>query len=235
MCCSFGGASSTLCATIAATARRMATEYVDPSTISPLLSGRLIPLDKNPGVQPIGIGKVLRRFLAKAVIRVVRSDIQTAAGCLQVCAGHESGVEAAIHAMSGFCKEEECHGILVDATNAFNALNRRVMLRNIQVLCPSVSVIVINFYRQPASLYVHGEFIQSLEGTTQGDPLAMPVYAIAVTSIISALAIALCAKSGMRMTQQRGDFCQECDNGGNHSAIWARSMATTRMHPRPGS
>ena len=191
MCCSFGGASSTLCAAIAATARRVATEYVDPSTISPLLSGRLIPLDKNPGVRPIGIGEVLRRFLAKAVIRVVRSDIQAAAGCLQVCAGHESGAEAAIHAMSGFFKEEECHGILlVDATNAFNALNRRVMLRNVQVLCPSVSVIVINFYRQPASLYVHGEIIQSLEGTTQGDPLAMPVYAIAVTPIISALAIA---------------------------------------------
>ena len=108
-----------------------------------------------------------------------------------MCAGHESGAEAAIHAKSGFFKEEECHGILlVDATNAFNALNRRVMLRNVQVLCPSVSVIVINFYRQPASLYVHGEIIQSLEGTTQGDPLAMPVYAIAVNPIISALAIA---------------------------------------------
>ena len=191
MYCSIGGASSPLCAAIAATARQVATEYVDPSTISLLLSGCLIPLDKNPGVRPIGIGEILRRFLAKAVIWVVRSDIQAAAGCLQLCAGHESGAEAAIHAMSGFFKEEECHGILlVDATNAFNALNRHVMLWNIQVLCPSVSVIVINFYRQPASLYVHGEIIQSLEGTTQGDPLAMPVYAIAVTPIISALAIA---------------------------------------------
>lgn len=127
MCCSFGGASSTLCAAVAATARRLATEYVDPSSIGALLAGRLIPLDKNPGVRPIGIGEVLRRFIAKAIIRVVRKDIQAAAGPLQVCAGQEAGAEAAIHAMTELFDEEQCHGILlVDATNAFNALNRQV-------------------------------------------------------------------------------------------------------------
>lgn len=141
-------------------------------------------------MRPIGIGEVLRRFIAKAIIRVVRKDIQAAAGPLQVCAGQEAGAEAAIHAMTELFDEEQCHGILlVDATNAFNALNRQVMLHNIRVLCPSVAAVVINFYRSPTSLFVHGEELLSLEGTTQGDPLSMSIYAISVVPIISSLVV----------------------------------------------
>ena len=189
MCCSFGGSSTALCAAVASTARRLATEFVDPITIEPLTAGRLIPLDKNPGVRPIGVGEVLRRLIAKAIIRLVRHHIQAAAGALQLCAGQEAGAEAAIHAMNELFDDDQCQGILlVDATNAFNNLNRGVMLHNIRVLCPSISCAVINFYRSPANLYVHGEVVLSLEGTTQGDPLAMPIYAIAVVPIITYLA-----------------------------------------------
>ena len=41
---------------------------VDPSGITPLLSCRLIALDKNPGVHPIGIGETVRRIIARAVL-----------------------------------------------------------------------------------------------------------------------------------------------------------------------
>ena len=36
--------------------------------------------------------------------------------------------------------------VLVDATNAFNSLNRQTTLRNIQYLCPSFSTILINMH-----------------------------------------------------------------------------------------
>ena len=45
------------------------------------MNNRLIALDKNPGVRPIGIGEVSRRLIAKSILRVVKSDILEAAGC----------------------------------------------------------------------------------------------------------------------------------------------------------
>ena len=60
----------------------------------------------------------------------------------------------------------------VDATNAFNTLNRENALRNIQHLCPPIAKFLINTYRKDAHLYSNGETLVSQEGTIQGDPLA---------------------------------------------------------------
>ena len=38
--------------------------------------------------------------------------------------------------------------ILVDASNAFNSLNRQVALHNIRIICPAFSPILINTYRE---------------------------------------------------------------------------------------
>ena len=77
--------------------------------------------------------------------------------------------------------------ILVDATNAFNSLNRQVTLRNIQQLCPPLSKFLINTYREDIDLYIDAETIYSQEGTTQGDRLAMAMYAIAIAIAITPL------------------------------------------------
>ena len=58
MCTSFGEASVGLCEALASVARRICTAHLVPSVLMPFLSCRLIPLDKCPGVRPIGIGDV---------------------------------------------------------------------------------------------------------------------------------------------------------------------------------
>ena len=82
--------------------------------------------------------------------------------------------------------------LLVDASNAFNNLNRQVALHNIQAICPSLATILINTYRildiEPdSSLFIDGETIYSCEVTTQGDPLAMYMYALATLPLIESL------------------------------------------------
>lgn len=188
LCTSFKSASLELCQGLAATARRLCTELVDPASTAPLMASRLIALDKNPGVRPIGIGDTARRIMAKAILNITRQDIQEVAGSIQLCAGQVSGIEAAVHAVRTlFLREETEALLLVDATNAFNSLNRQTALHNIQKLCPSIATALINTYRVPSQLFVDGDVLLSREGTTQGDPLAMPMYALATIPLIRKL------------------------------------------------
>ena len=124
LCTSFRGASDSLCSALAAVARRLATTLVDPAGLAAFTAGRLIALNKNPGVRPIGIGEVCRRLIAKAVLCIGKNDVLQVAGPLQLCAGQPSGCEAAIHAMRvGFDSLDAEAVLQVDATNAFNCLN----------------------------------------------------------------------------------------------------------------
>ena len=185
---SFKKASDDLCVSMACVARRISSDYVDPESLVSFTACRLIALDKNPGIRPIGIGEVSRRILSKAILSVIRSDIKEAAGSIQLCVGQISGCEAGVHAMRKILFEEDTDAILlVDANNAFNSLNRKAALVNIHSLCPSLAAIVTNMYRGNAQMFIEDETILSREGTTQGDPLAMSMYGIAILPLIKKL------------------------------------------------
>ncbi|XP_068723901.1 uncharacterized protein [Montipora capricornis] len=160
-----------------------------PSLLEGYTSCRLIPLDKNPGIRPIGVGEVLRRIVGKTIAGFLKEEIKEAAGALQVCAGHSAGSEATIHAMSQMFVEEGTGGILlIDASNAFNQMNRSAALHNIQITCKEMSLYIINTYRSPSKLFIcGGGQIFSQEGTTQGDPLAMPWYSVNTSIMIQSL------------------------------------------------
>ena len=87
-----------------------------------------------------------------------------------------------------FHEEDTDALLLVDASNAFNSLNRKALLHNIQYICPPVSTYIRNCYKVPSRLFITGgSEISSMEGTTQGDPLAMPTYAIGITPLLKNL------------------------------------------------
>ena len=142
---------------IALLSRNLASKFVDPFSIEALITCRLISLNKNRGVRPIGIGEMLRRVMGKAINWILLEEIQEAAGSLQTATGLKAGAEAAIHAMRTIFEDPATEGvILVDASNAFNSLNRRVALHNIQISCPSFSCILINNYRIPPRMIILG-------------------------------------------------------------------------------
>ena len=70
-CSSFGQASHDLCSALAAVGRRICSSLVSTESIGAFVACRLIPLNKCPGVRPIGVGEVPRRIIAKAVLALV--------------------------------------------------------------------------------------------------------------------------------------------------------------------
>ena len=188
LCTCYDSVSRDLSQALAGVAKRLCTEFVDPANLAPLLASQLVALDKKPGVRPIEVGNTARRIIAKAIMTTLKDDILDMTGTLQLCAGQTAGCEAAIHAVRHMFNDNECEAVLlVDATNAFNCLNRQTAMRNIRTLCPLFATPVINIYRQKIDLFVGGEVLESKEGTTQGDPLAMAIYAIATVPLIKRL------------------------------------------------
>ena len=79
--------------------------------------------------------------------------------------------------------------LLIDATNAFNTINRQAAIWNSRVLWPSCSLFLFNTYRGWVPLIVtdSSSILYSREGVTQGDPLSMFVYALATIPLMEAV------------------------------------------------
>ena len=164
-------------------------EIESPESLEALVACRLIPLDKNPGLRPIGIGETIRRILGKAVTNVLKKDVQVSVGNLQLCGGHPGGCEVGVHAVLDMFNDADAEGVIqIDASNAFNSINRKLLLHNAKIICPQMATYIYNSYCAPARLFiVGGEEITSSEGTTQGDPIAMQAYGIGLTPLLNLL------------------------------------------------
>ena len=75
--------------------------------------------------------------------------------------------------------------LLVNAANGFNNLSRRAILWTICHRWPKMARFVFNSYRHQRRLYVRRAglaalIILSMEGVTQGNPLAMALYGVSL-------------------------------------------------------
>ena len=158
----FGGASSKLRRSIAKFVEWLANDYPPWAAYRAMTWSRLVGLDKCPGVRPIGIGDILRRLLCKTLLIVVGKEATRACGTDQLCSGLEAGIEGGIHHMRSMWDEhegdeEEWGVLLIDAKNAFNEGNRKMMLWVIRHKWPSCARFVFNIYRHQSVLVVRGE------------------------------------------------------------------------------
>ena len=166
------------------------------SSYRALMSGRLIALDKNPGVRPIGIGESWRRLFAKCLLAVAGKEAADECGIDNLSGGMSAGIEAAVHSanevVDGNYDTDDWGFILVDARNAFNELNRYTMLWTVRHLWPSGCRFAFNCYCCWTPLFIRGRAgtlfsLFSKTGVTQGCPISMPLYGLASLPLIGKL------------------------------------------------
>ena len=73
----FGQQSVEISKTIAKIAKKLATEELNPEPMEPYIACRLIPLDKNPEVRPIGIGEVMRRIIGRTLTKCLKRSVRS--------------------------------------------------------------------------------------------------------------------------------------------------------------
>ena len=71
------------------------------------MSGRLIALDKQPGIRQVGVGETWRRLMAKCLLQVAGPEAKAACVTTQIAGGLEAGIEGAIHAMRVLFEEHQ--------------------------------------------------------------------------------------------------------------------------------
>ena len=92
-----------------------------------------------------------------------------------------------MHAMHKIFESNETE-VIVDAENAFNSINRKALLHNIEYLCPAITKFFYNCYAISARLLIiGGKELRSRERTTQGYPTVMAAYALGLTSLLDHL------------------------------------------------
>ena len=96
----------------------------------------------------------------------------------------------------GMSSAEASAVLLVDATNGFNELSRKAMLWTVRHRWANGARFSFNCYRHSAQLLLRRrggdcEIILSREGVTQGDPLSMVLYGLALTPLAETIRAAV--------------------------------------------
>ena len=169
-------------------ARKINCEKVDPVAPETYTACTTIALDKDGqgAVRPIGIGEVLRRVIGNTISKLLKADVCEAVGVRQTCGGQVGGIEAAIHAATKIygLSSNRCM-LQIDASNVFNNMNRELSLHNAQIICPKIHCYLMNTYQKAARLFIgRGMELESQEGTTKGDNIAMAYYAIGMKPLM---------------------------------------------------
>ena len=87
----------------------------------------------------------MRRILGRTITKCLKNELMSLGSNYQLCLGQKCGIEYAIHTLRDqYSKTSADAVLLIDAENAFNSLNRKLALKNIENNCPSLLTAIKN-------------------------------------------------------------------------------------------
>jgi hypothetical protein len=154
-----------------------------------IASAPLTPLIKpGGGIRPIVVGTVWRRLVSKVGASMIGHSLDSYLNDLKFGVGVPGGGEAILHAVNRFIEdrggEVGLSMLLVDFKNAFNLVDREVMLQEVRLRCPVISRWVEFCYSSPARLYYGEHTLWSHQGVQQGDPLGPLLFALVLHPLV---------------------------------------------------
>ena len=139
----------------------------------------------------MGIGEIWRRLFAKCVLKVAGTEAKETCGSAQFCADLEADIEGAVHAVrsmwNGAADNEEREFLLVDAANAFNAVNRTAILWTVRHSLPSGARFGFNYYRHWSQLDLRQHMRELEDYEVVPDMLEVDITADTVTEVAAKL------------------------------------------------
>ena len=171
----------------------IANSNVPWAAIRALKLKRGLAFNKFPGIRPISAGNIDDRYIAKVVMAVAGPSATEAAGAANLAAGLPAGIEGAIHAAhqawDAHSDDDNFGFLLIDARNAFNELDRNMMLYVVRHLWPQGARFLHNSYKHWALIRYHdctagtATTLFSATGVTQGDPMATTAYCLTLVPL----------------------------------------------------
>ena len=151
----------------------------------------VVPSEKpgNSGLRPMQLGSVCRRIAMSGIVKFVKADVQVAVGPDQLGIGAQDGCAKAFQAMQSKCRLQPQRVILAeDCKAAHQHLERPYAAQQLERHCPKLLQPFLVWYGRVSKHSWHvasGDSISisAERGLDQGDPIANPVFALALVDI----------------------------------------------------
>ena len=190
--CKLKNCGNTLVQTICKLANQLANSKLPH--LKHFLASRCIPVRKKDGSsRPVSIGDVLRRVCLRAIDLHHKQTIISNSP-RQLSNGVKGGPEAIIHAMrkiSSSMKESNIAILTIDATNAYNNIDRAKTLDMVYSKVPELYNAAYNTYGNPSYIALENELWPVEQGTSQGCPLSSSFFNLGISILIDKLSTIL--------------------------------------------